>query len=84
MIPLFVVAEVSGESNVWPKNYSNSGVDVPAGRVLGVMSTEHTKSTLSPMLIMIGAEGEMDTGPMSTAQLQTKIKLDYHYSQMLT
>ena len=52
------------------------------------MSTEHAKVTLSPTLTVIGAEGEMDTEPMSTAnKLRQEIYheyYEYHYSQMLT
>ena len=58
---------------VLPWNHSNSGVDVPAGRGCGVMSTEHCKLTVSPTVTVTGVEGEMDTGPMVTIVVSMKI-----------
>ena len=62
-----MVVELRGRLNVCPKNHSNSGVDVFVGRGCGVMMTEHCKVMLSPIVMLIGAEGEMDTDPMFTA-----------------
>ena len=49
---------------VVPKSHSNSGEDTPCS--CGVISAEHRRVTVSPAVAVIGAEGEMATGPMST------------------
>ena len=78
VLPLFVAVEVKGELNDVPKNHSNSGVDVPAGRGCGMMTTEHCKLTVSPAVTVIGVEGEMDTGPMVTVDIGKLDKPEYY------
>ena len=59
--------------NVAPKNHSSSGVDVFAGRGLGVTTTEHSKLTVCPTVTASGAE--METGPMFTAWIKIIIHI---------
>ena len=53
-------------SFVAPKNHSKVGKGVFRGRGLGVISAEHCRVTGSPTVAVMGPEGEMVTGPMST------------------